>query len=162
LFAAVLVLAANPDKVRELQNSFDHETHAPSKIRVLQKLSEAQFAAVAQAQKAANYGEIGLICEKYRDNVRTAYDLLLKQDPNPDKQSQGYRHLELQARRGIREIEDLLVIVPEEVRPPLQIVREDLIRIDDELIHELFPRRTKESDPSHPSPSTTNPPKGQP
>ncbi len=93
--------------------------------------------------------------------MRIAYELLKQQDPNVDKHSQGYRHLELQTRRGIREVEDILIIVPEEVRPPLQIVRTDLIQIDDELIHALFPRRTKESDKAQPASPPAAPPKGK-
>ena len=106
---------------------------------------------------AGNFGDIGLICEKFRDNVRAAFDLLKKQEPNADKHPDGYRHLELQTRRGIREVEDLLIIVPEEVRPPIEIVRGDLIQIDDELIHLLFPRRTKDADTNPPPPAGGKP-----
>jgi hypothetical protein len=159
--------AANAaEKLQELQANFDRESHAASKIKQLQKLGEAQFAAATRAQKGGSFGEIGLIFEKYRDNVRAALELLKKQDPNADKHPQGYRHLELQARRGIREVEDIIVIVPEEVRPPMEIVREDLIQIDDELIKALFPRRTREGDQPQATPSqtspTTPPPQGKP
>ncbi len=136
---------AAQDKVSEFQSHFDLEPRATSKIRILEKLGEAQFAKATHAQKESNFLDIGFILEKYRDNVRTAFELLKKQEPNSDKHAEGYRHLELQVRRGIREVEEILIIVPEEVRPPLQIVREDLIHIDDELIHAIFPRRTKEA-----------------
>jgi hypothetical protein len=156
-FAPWAAVAA-PDKLRDLQANFDHDSHASTKIKLLEKLGEAQFAAASSAQKAGNYSDIGLIFEKYRDNVRAAHELLKQQDPNVDKHSQGYRHLELQARRGIREVEDILIIVPEEVRPPLQIVRGDLIQIDDELIHALFPRRTKDLDKTQPAAPQASPP----
>ncbi len=95
--------------------------------------------------------------------MRAAFELLKKQDPIADKHSQGYRHLELQTRRGIREVEDILIIVPEEVRPPLQIVRENLIQMDDELIRALFPRRTNETDKPQPTtPPATAPPQVKP
>jgi hypothetical protein len=41
-------------------------------------------------------------------------------------------------------VEDTLLAAPEEVRPPLEIVRKDLIDTDDALIRLLFPRRTKD------------------
>jgi hypothetical protein len=47
-------------------------------------------------------------------------------------------------RHGIREVEDALLVAPDEMRPPLEIVRKDLIDTDDILIHLLFPRRTKD------------------
>jgi hypothetical protein len=147
---AYLVLAA-ADKLQDLQEHFDRETHAGSKVKILQKLGEAQFAAAAGAAKAEEFGTVGLTFEKYRDNVRTCFDLLMKQEADAEKHSEGYRHLELQTRRGLREVDEMLNIVPPDVQPPLQIVRHDLIGIDDKLIQILFPRRTKDAVPGPPS-----------
>lgn len=138
------------DRLAELQAHFDRESHATSKVKILEKLGQAQFASATSDQQAGNFADIGSICEKFRDNVRAAFDLLKKQESNAEKHPEGYRHLELQTRRGIREVEDLLVIVPGEIRPPIEIVRGDLIQIDDELIHLLFPRRTKDVPPTPP------------
>jgi hypothetical protein len=52
--------------------------------------------------------------------------------------------LELELRHGIREVEDTLLVAPNDMRPPLEIVRKDLIEIDDALIRLLFPRRSKD------------------
>jgi hypothetical protein len=147
LIAAKAALSA-ADRVKELQTHFDQETHATGKVKILDKLGEAQFAAATHAQQAGDFVDIGLICEKYRDNVRTALEALKKQEPNADKHPEGYRHLELQTRRGIREVAEIIIIVPQEVRPPLELVREDLIKIDDDLIHALFPPRTPQSSPA--------------
>jgi hypothetical protein len=145
------------DRVKELQNHFDHETHAGGKVKVLEKLGEAQFDAATKAGRAEDYPTVAFTFEKYRDNVRAALDLLNKQEPDADRHSNGYRNLELQVRRGIREVEETLVIVPEEVRPPLRIVEQDLIAIDDLLIAKLFPRRTKDPDKVTPPPADSKP-----
>ena len=145
--AALLSCASSPavtDKLKELQEHFDRATHAGAKIKDLQKLGALQFDAATQASKASDYGAVGLIFEKYRDNVRQAFELLKKQEPDADRHPGGYRQLELEVRHGIREVEDTLLAAPEEVRPPLEIVRKDLIDTDDALIHLLFPRRTKD------------------
>jgi len=55
-------------------------------------------------------------------------------------------------RRAIREVEETIIIVPAEVRPPLHLVRQDLIQLDDTLIRDLFPRRTREPESSAPPP----------
>ncbi len=154
LSAAVETSPATADKVAELQSHFDRENHAASKVKLLEKLGHAQFAAATSAQQAGDFNDIGLICEKFRDNVRTAFDLLRKQEPNAERHPEGYRHLELQTRRGIREVEDLLIIVPAEVRPPIEIVRGDLVHIDDELIHLLFPSRAYPPETTSPPPPT--------
>jgi hypothetical protein len=132
------------DKVRELQDHFDHDPHAAGKVKTLNKLGEAQFEAASKAGTDGNYVNVGLIFEKYRDNVRSAFELLKKQEPDADRRPNNYRQLELEVRKGIREVEETIVVVPAEVRPPLQIVRQDLIDADDALIALLFPRRTKD------------------
>jgi len=135
---------ATADKLKELQEQFDRESHAGGKIKDLQKLGALEFDAVTQASKAGDYAAVGLIFEKYRDNVRQAFELLKKQQPDADRHPGGYRQLELEVRQGIREVEDTLLVAPEEYRPPLEIVRKDLIDTDDGLIHLLFPRRSKD------------------
>lgn len=134
------------DRVHDLQEKFDHETHAGGKIKWLDRLADAQFEAATTDGKAGNYSSVGLIFEKYRDNVRTAYELLIEETPIPDKHPGGYRQLEIQVRRGIRETEQTLLIVPDEYQPPLQIVRQDLIAIDDKLLKALFPDRSKQQE----------------
>lgn len=132
------------DKLKELQDHFDHDNHAGSKIKDLQKLAAAQFEEATKAGNAGDYVTVGLIFEKYRDNVRAAFELLKKQESDPDRHPAGFRQLELGIRQGIREVEDTLLVIPEAMRPPLEIVRKDLIEVDDELIRLLFPRRTKD------------------
>lgn len=145
---ALLLLAATSaegvDKVKQLQQHFDKEPHATSKVKALDKLAEAQFDAARKAIDSGDAVSLALIFEKYRDNVRSTFLLLKKQEPDADRHPGGYRQLELQTRRGIREVADTLVIAPPEMRPPLEIVQKDLLSMDDELIGLLFPRRTKE------------------
>jgi hypothetical protein len=147
LLAAALftcAVSSATDKLKDLQDHFDKEDHAGRKIKDLQKLAPAQFSAATDAANSGNYSDVGLIFEKYRDNVRAAFDLLKKQEPDADKHSASYRQLELGIRQGLRQVEDVLLVAPEAVRPPLQIVHKDLLDMDDALINALFPRRTNE------------------
>ena len=139
----VVTVAQSADKVMELQDRFDKETQAPTKIKALDKLAEAQFAAAGKAGDLGDYVKAVLTFEKYRDNVLTTLQLLKKQEPDVDRHAAGYRQLELQVRKGIREVEGTLMIAPLETRPPMEIVRKDLLDVDDELIHLLFPGRPK-------------------
>lgn len=142
------------DRVQELQQHFDHESRATGKIKLLDKLAQAQFDAAAKAGKDDDFLSLGLTFEKYRDNARAAFDLLKKQEPDADHHPNGYRQLELQVRRGIREVEETLHGVPDEVRPPLRLVRQDLIDLDDALIRDLFPRRTQDPQKVPPVPES--------
>jgi hypothetical protein len=143
------------DKLRDLQEHFDKESHAAGKVKALDKLIDAEFDEIRRTSAAGDFVAAGLIFEKYRDNVRACFELLKKQLPDADKHSSEYRRLELQTRRGLREIEDTLVTAPPDVHPPLEIVRKDILDMDDELIRLLFPKRT-------PDPQTVPPPPPEP
>jgi hypothetical protein len=148
------------DKLKDLQQRFDRESRATEKIKTLDRLADAQFEAESRLESAGNFTEAALIFEKYRDNLRTAFELLKKQEPDAEKHSGPYRHLELQVRRGVREAEEALLIAPPDLRPPLEIVRKDIIDMDDELIRLLFPRRSKA--PAKASDQTPPPPEAKP
>lgn len=157
LFGCTFLLLVSPlssraDKVKDLQDHFDKETHAGGKVKALDKLSEAQFEIAGKAGQSGDYVTVGLTFEKYRDNVRTVLELLKKQEPDADRHPGGYRLLELQVRKGIREVEDTIMVAPVEMRPPLGIVHKDLLDMDDELIRLLFPRRTKDPEKVPPVP----------
>jgi hypothetical protein len=140
------------ERLQNLQERFDKETHAGNKVKILDKLGAAQFAAASSAAKAEDYSTVGLTFEKFRDNVRSCLDLLTKQEPDAEKHSDAYRHLELQTRRALREVDEMLNLVPLEVQPPLQLVKQDLLSMDDKLIQLLFPRRSKDTGPTPPPP----------
>ncbi len=132
VFLAILTPRAT-ESLADLQARFDRETSGVRKAKLIQKLGDAQF---EEARRA------GL--EKYRDNVRAAIDTLKKQHPDAEKQSNGYRQLQMHVAKGIREVDDALLASPERYKPPLHIVRRDLIGLDDELLKMLFPRRPLE------------------
>jgi len=144
-------------QLADLQMRFDRESNAVRKAKLLQKLGEAQFEAVRQAEKAGDNNTVGLTMEKYRDNVRAVLDALKKQHPNAEKQPNGYRQLEIQARKGIREIAESLLVAPEPFKPPLEIVREDLAAMDDELLKLLFPNRPLNQKAKNPPPPEKQP-----
>ena len=161
ILGLALVLFLGPPsaagQLADLQMRFDRESDSVRKTKLLQKLGEAQFEAVRQAEKAGDNSTVGLTLEKYRDNVRAAFDTLKKQHPNAEKQSNGYRQLEIQARKGIREIAESLLVAPEPFKPPLEIVREDLAAMDDELLKLLFPNRPLNKKAANPPPPEKQP-----
>ena len=64
------------ERLQDLQERFDKEMHAGNKVRILDKLGAAQFAVASSAAKAEDYSTVGLTFEKFRDNVRSCFDLL--------------------------------------------------------------------------------------
>ena len=149
------------ESLAELQARFDRETNGVHKAKLMEKLGEAQFEEARRAGKAREYDSLGLTLEKYRDNVRAAVGALKKQHPDAERQSNGYRQLEMHLRKGIRELDETILVSPEGYKPPLQIVRQDLIAMDDELLKSLFPRRPldkRQAPPPAEKPGTAPPP----
>ena len=140
LLGAAVTTATTPT-LSELQQRFDHEDNAVRKAKLIQKLGDAQFEVLHAAEKADDYNTVGVTLEKYRDNVRVALAGLQKEHPDAERKSNGYRQLQMHLRRGIREVEDALRSAPEEFKPPLVLVRTDLIGLDDQLLQLLFPRQ---------------------
>src|SRR6266403_5446270 len=97
--------------------------------------------------------------QKYRDNVRAAVEALKKQHPDAEKHSSGYRQLEIHVAVGIREVQDVILAMPEAYRPPMELVQNDLRAIDVELLRLLFPRRPGERPELAPGASGAKPPK---
>lgn len=144
-------------KLSELQARFDHENNPVRRAKMLEKLGDAEFEEARRAYKVNDLSTVGIVLEKYRDNVRVALEGLKKKNTDAERDSNGYRQLEIHVRRGIREADEIIVRVPEEYQPPLQIVRRDLDSMDKELIHMLFHHRDNQpADGKGPEP-VTNP-----
>ena len=138
------------ESLAELQAHFDRESNSIKKAKLLVKLGDAQFEESRRAGKAGDNNTVDATMEKYRDNVRASLEALKKQHPDAEKHSNGYRQMEMQVKQGIREVEDSMLAAPAPYKPPLQIVRQDLITMDDELIRLLFPHRPADSRPPAP------------
>jgi hypothetical protein len=142
LFVWVTVLAA--DKVQELQARFDQEPDPVHRAKLLEKLGDAQFAEARKAGQAGDYSTVGLLMEKYRDNVRIALEGLKKRQQDAEKHPEGYKQMQFHVDKGLRELDQILVVAPGEYKPPLRLVRQDLNKMNDELLRMLFPRRPGE------------------
>ena len=150
MISMMLSPAIAQQSVAELQSKFDQESNSVKKAKLLVKLGDAQFDEARRAGKEGDNNTVGFTMEKYRDNVRDALEALKKQHADAEKHSNGYRQMEMHVKQGIREVEDSMLAAPAPYKPPLQIVRQDLISMDEELIRLLFPHRPADSKPAPP------------
>jgi hypothetical protein len=157
LMAALCSVGGAADKLSELQSHFDSETNGVRKAKMLQKLGDAEFEEAARAEKAGDYVTVDTLMEKYRDNVRSASEAIEKENPDGERHPNGYKQLEMHVQKGLRQVDEILLLVPAEFKPPLQIVRKDLLSLDDKLLRSLFPRR-RENKPTTPAAPSTTPP----
>jgi hypothetical protein len=139
---ALVCLSAEPaDDVSQLQARFDRESNSVRKAKLLEKLGDAQLEETRRASQANDYRRLGLVMEKYRDNARAAVEALKKEHPDAERHTGGFKQLQIHIHKAIRDVDEILVIAPDEYRPPVEIVRRDLAALDDELLNLLFPRR---------------------
>ena len=157
LLAAALLpisaMAATED-VNALQKRFDRESNAVRKAKLLEKLGDAQIEQARRASQANDFAAIGTIMEKYRDNARVAIDALKKGHADAERHTSGFKQLQIHVHKTLREVDDSLVVAPEEYRPPLEIVRRDLAAIDNELLELLFPPHPTKKPPKQPTGGT--------
>jgi hypothetical protein len=144
---SLALVAAAVDTLADLQLHFDHETNSVHKAKLLDKLGDAQFSETRRLGTAGDYNSVGLILEKYRDNVRAAFEALKKDHPDAERHYNGYRQVEINVRKGIHEVDEILLIAPEQYKPPIGLVRRDLAALQDELIAMLFPPHHKSQPP---------------
>ena len=151
--ALPLRLCAATDDLNTLQKHFDRETNSVRKAKLLEKLGDAQIEQARHASQASDYKTIGLVMEKYRDNARAAVDALKKDHPDAERHTSGFKQLQIHVHKTLREVDESLVVAPDEYRPPLEIVRRDLAAIDDELLEMLFPRHPAPKKPPAKNPA---------
>ena len=141
-FATLATVSPEKEKLADLQVRFDKESNPVHKAKLLTRLGAAQFEETRRLEKAGDFNSVGLLWEKFRDNARVTLDGLKKKVRDAERHVGGYRELEIGLREGIRELDQTMLLAPSEYRPPLQIVRDDLSTMDDEVLRLLFPRRT--------------------
>jgi hypothetical protein len=137
--------AVNPD---DLQVRFDHESNSVHKAKLFGKLGDEQLAFTRRASQSGDFATVGQVMEKYRDNARTAFEALKKEHPNAEHQLNGYKQLQMHIRKALREMREMILLAPADLKPPLQLVQDDLASLDDELLRLLFPSRPGSRNPS--------------
>ena len=147
----VLFPAIAQESVAELQAKFDRENNSVRKAKLLVKLGDAQFEESRRAGKAGDNNAVDATMEKYRDNARVAIDALKKDHRDAEHHTSGYKQLQIHVHKSLREVDETLVVAPDEFRPPLEVVRRDLANMDDELLELLFPRHPVEKKPARKS-----------
>jgi hypothetical protein len=151
VFASLPWLVSGVAGADDLQARFDHESNSVHKAKLFEKLGTEQLADTRRTSQAGDFQSVGVVMEKYRDNARATLEALKKQHPNAEHQLNGYKQLQIQVRRALRDLKEILLLAPTEFKPPLQLVQQDLVSMDDELLRLLFPSRPGKNPVSAPA-----------
>ena len=141
--APVALLAQAPASA--LQAQFNQERDAVRKARLLPKLGDEQFRVLTAQAQAGGYAEALETLKSYRDNVAAAHAALKSSGVNAEKKPNGFKQLQMHVRKSLRVLEHITMTLPVDQREPFVAIRDELSKINDELIELLFPRRPKQS-----------------
>jgi hypothetical protein len=138
----VLVVSATvaQDRVPELRARFQSETNPVHKAKLISRLADAEFSEVQNQVAAGNLGDAAAIVEKIRDEANTAHQALDANKRDAEKHPDGYRQLQISVRESVRRLNDILTGLAGDDQKPFQEVRDDLEKLDRQLIHQLFPK----------------------
>lgn len=140
----VIVVAASSvvaqDRMPELRARFQSETNAVRKAKMVPRLADAEFSEVQNQVAAGNLDDAAAIVEKVRDEAHTAQGALDANKRDAEKHPDGYRQLQISVRESVRRLNDILTGLAGDDQKPFLEVRDDLEKLDRQLIHQLFPK----------------------
>ena len=127
------------DRVPELRARFQSETNPVHKAKLVPRLADAEFSEVQNQVAAGNLGDAAAVVEKVRDEAHTAQDALDANKRDVEKHPDGYRQLQISVRDSVRRLNDILTGLAGDDQKPFQEARDDLEKLDRQLMHQLFP-----------------------
>ena len=141
----IVLLVSTPaytqDPMALLRAQYENETDPVRKAKALTKLGDEQWRAARKATSAENYEEARKLVRQYLDDAEVAANALKDSGINAEKKPRGFKDLQIHVRKSLRELDQLILTVPDEQRGSFEVYKRDLLAIEKQLINELFPRQ---------------------
>jgi hypothetical protein len=132
--------AVDQDRVPELRARFQKETDPVRKAKMLSRLADAEFGEIQTQIAAGNLSDAAAIAGQVRDEAHAAQEALDGKKRDPEQHPDGYRQLQISVRESVRRLNDILIGQAADDQKPFQEIRDDLDKMDRQLIHQLFPK----------------------
>jgi hypothetical protein len=138
---ALIAPLAAQDRLSVDSARYEQEPDPVRKARALVKLGDDQMDESRKRLKAGD--DVGSLhtLEQYRDEIQHMAEVLKSTGVDAEKRPGGFKELQISLRENIRRIDDLILSLPVDKRPFFREVRTDLVKMQNELIDALFPRR---------------------
>ncbi len=157
--AAIAVLAlpaglvvAGQDRLIALREQFQADRDAVHQAKNFSKLGDALLEETRKQADAGNIPAAQAAFEEYRGDLRRILAALKATGRNAEKQPSGFKELQIYLRKTLRNLDQIILLVPFEQRAAFEEPRRDVAAVDEELFHLLFPRQ--------PAPGTGAKPQG--
>ena len=143
--AMVLVALCTPlaaqSRLDKALEKYQEETDPVRKARALAKLGGPEIDLAMKQLKAGEDVTSLETLEKYRDQVQQTFAALKATGIDAERKPAGFKELQISLRRTLRSIDDLVLALPVDKRPFFRAVRDELAKVQNDLIDALFPRR---------------------
>ena len=140
------------DHLAQFKSQFEKESDPVHKAKILVKLSDYLF---QQIRSEADSGKIddGLKdLENFRDACVTTHQALKAKVVDPEKKSAGFKELQICVRESLHRLREILAGLGGDDQSHFAKVRVQLEDLDNELVHELFPRQPGAAGQQNPKP----------
>ena len=124
-----------------LREQFQADHDAVHRAKNFWKLGDALLADIRAEAEAGDVAAAQRTFEEFRGDLRSMLAALKQSGRNAEQHPSGFKELQIYLRKTLRDLDQIILIVPFEQRRPFETTRRDVAAIDDELFHILFPRQ---------------------
>jgi len=128
--------------VAAFQQRFDSDKDPVRRAKLMQQLGVDEFQAIRSDVNQGKLAEAEPILDEYRDQARTCVAALDAKKINASKHSSGFKQLQISLQEALRRLDEIDAGLTSEQQAPFLAVRDDLQRMNDHLVQELFPGPT--------------------
>ena len=132
---------AGQDRLVTLRERFQAERDPVHQAKNFSKLGEALLNLMRTEADAGSVSGAQAAFDEYRDDLRRTVAALKATGRNAEKNPNGFKELQIYLRKTLRNIDQIILLVPFDERTPFEAVRREIASIDDELYRLLFPRQ---------------------
>ena len=124
-----------------LREQFRADHDAVHRAKNFWKLGDTLLAEMRTEAEAGDVAAAQRTFEEFRGDLRSMLGALKQSGRNAEQHPSGFKELQIYLRKTLRDLDQIILIVPFEQRHPFETTRGDVAAIDDELFHILFPRQ---------------------
>ena len=137
-----------------LREQFQADHDAVHRAKNFWKLGDALLSQMRAEAEAADVAAAQGTFEEFRSDLRGVLGALKSSGRNAEQHPSGFKELQIYLRKTLRDLDQIILIVPFEQRREFEATRREVAAIDDELFHILFPRQpaggTRDKSPRSP------------
>jgi hypothetical protein len=125
--------------LQRLEQQFQEQSNPVRRAKDLGKLSKEEIRAVRAEILTGQIDQAADRVDRYRDEVCKTEQALMASGIDAVRKPGGFQELQIAIRESVGKLRDIILAVPLNRRRRFEAARDDLVRIDNQLLQELFP-----------------------